>query len=120
MNLFTPSLHQNLHQNISKNFVNFLPIKTIRKIFKEGDLDPLNEEKVIEENSEKIGKSNRDLGILKKTIIFAGAQFGFSICNYLDDINKNEKNNPQFRAIFKCFMHTIFIFSQDLRITKRN
>ena len=52
INVFSPSLHQDLYENLEKCVVNFIPINIIQDILSEEDLDLLVEESVYHKNFE--------------------------------------------------------------------
>ena len=58
INIFSPSLHQDLYQKLVKCFSNYIPIHIIPNILTEADIDTVIEEIV---NNEDFEKSNTEI-----------------------------------------------------------
>ena len=51
--IFSPILHQDLNQKIIKCFSNYIPVNIIPNYLNEADLDPINDEILIDKEFEK-------------------------------------------------------------------
>ena len=114
INIYSPSLHQDLHQKVIKCFINYIPIHKISSILDEEDIDIVIEEIV---NKEDFQKSNTEIenyeGIEEVKYPQEYDDGGIII---LDILIEKEMNDPRVQAMFKRSRHnnlSIFIFSQD-------
>ena len=112
--IYSPSLNQDLYQNLIKCFSNYIPIHIIPNILNEEDIDVVIE-KIVNikdcenpdteiETYESIEELNFPLEYVDGGIII------------LDDLNEKEINDPRVQAMFKSSRHnnlSIFIISQD-------
>ena len=112
--IYSPSLHQDLYQELIKCFTNYIPIRIIPKILNEEDIDIVIEEIVNNKDFEKSGteiETQESIEDLK----FPQEYENISII-VLDDLNQREMEDPRVQAMFKRSRHnnlSIFIISQD-------
>ena len=112
--IYSPSLHQDLYQELIKCFTNYIPIRIIPKILNEEDIDIVIEEIVNNKDFEKSGteiETYESIDDLK----FPQEYENISII-VLDDLNQREMEDPRVQAMFKRSRHnnlSIFIKSQD-------
>ena len=113
--IYSPSLHQDLYQNLIKCFSIYIPINIIPNILNEEDIDLVIEEIV---NNKDFEKSDTEIETYE---LIEGLKFpqeyddagGIII---LDDLNEKEMNDSRVQAMFKRSRHnnlSIFIISQD-------
>ena len=112
--IYSPSLHQNLYQKLSKCFSNYIPIHIIPNILNEEDIDIVIEEIV---NNKDFEKSNTEIETFDniEELRFPQEYENNSII-ILDDLNEKEINNDKIQAMFKRGRHnnlSIFIIRQD-------
>ena len=112
--IYSPSLHQDLYQKLSKCFSNYIPIHIIPNILNEEDIDIVIEEIV---NNKDFEKSNTEIETFDniEELRFPQEYENNSII-ILDDLNEKEINNDKTQAMFKRGRHnnlSIFIISQD-------
>ena len=112
--IYSPSLHQDLHQNVIKCFSIYIPVNIIPYILNEGDINLGIEEivnkKDIEQSDTEI-ETHESIEELKYPQEYHDG--GIII---LDDLNEKEMNDPRVQAMFKRSRHnnlSIFIISQD-------
>ena len=112
--IYSPSLHQDLHQKLKKCFNNHIPIHIIPNNLNEEDIDLVIEEVV---NNKDFEKSNTEIEKYESREELKFPQEfddgGFII---LDDLNEKEMNDPRVQAMSKRSRHnflSIFIISQD-------
>ena len=112
--IYSPSLHQDLYQNLIKCFSNYIPIIIIPNILNQADIDPVIEEIV---DNKDFQKSNNEIETYEsiKDLKFPQKYEIISIF-ILDDLNEKEINNDKIQAMFKRGRHnnlSIFVISQD-------
>ena len=112
--IYSPSLHQDLHQKLIKCFGYYIPIYIIPKILNENDIDIVVEELV---NNKDFEKSDTELETFDSTEEMKYPQeYENNSVIILDDLNEKELNNNKIQALFKRGRHnnlSIFIISQD-------
>ena len=120
--MYSPSLHQDLYQNLFICFSNYIPIHIIPKILTEEDLDLVIEEIV---NNKDFEKSNTEIETYEsiEELKFPQEDENNSII-ILDDLHQTEMDDPRVQAMFKRYRHenlSIFIISQDYdELSKKN
>ena len=112
--IYSPSLHQDLYQNLVKCFSNYIPIHIIPNTLNEVNIDIVIDE--IAKNKD-FEKSNIEIEIFEsiEELKFPQEYENNSIF-ILDDLNQKEMDDPRVQAIFKRSRHnklSIFIISQD-------
>ena len=112
--IYSPSLHQDLYQKITKCFSNYIPIHKIPNILNEDDIDLVLDEvvnNIVFETSDTEIEAWQSIEDLKFP-----QDCGDSIIFFLDDSNEKEINNDKMQAMFKRGRHnnlSVFIISQD-------
>ena len=120
--IYSPSLHQDLYQNLIKCFSNYIPIHIIPNILNEADIDIVIDEVV---NNEDFEKSNTEIETYDniEDLKFPQDYENNSII-ILDDLNQKEMDDPRVQAMFKRSRHnnlSIFIISKDYyELSKKN
>ena len=114
INIYSPSLHQDLYPIIIKCFSNYIPIHIILNILNESDIDIVIEEIV---NNKDFEKSNTEIELYEsiEELKFPQKYENISII-ILDDLNPKEMDDLRVQALFKRSRHnklSIFIISQD-------
>ena len=112
--IYSPSLHQDLYQRLTKCFNNKIPINIISKILNEEDIDIVIQEVI---NNKDFQKSDIEIETFDniEELKFPQDYENNSII-ILDDLNEREINNDKIQAMFKRGNHnnlSIFIISQD-------
>ena len=112
--IYSPSLHQDLYENLIKCFGNYIPIHINPNILNEIDIDIVIEEIV---NNKDFQKSDTEIQTIDniEELRFPQEYEDTSII-ILDDINEKEINNDTIQAMFKRGRHkklSIFIISQN-------
>ena len=112
--IYSPSLHQDLYQKITKCFSNYIPIHIIPNILNETDIDIVFNELV---NNKDFQKSDIEIETYEsiEQLKFPQEYENNSII-ILDDLNQKEMDDPRVQAMFKRSRHnilSIFIISQD-------
>ena len=112
--IYSPSLHQDLYQNLIKRFTNYIPINILPNILSEGHIDIVIEEIV---NNKDFQKSDTEIETYEsiEELKFPQEYENVSII-ILDDLNQKEMDDPRVQAMFKRSRHnnlSIFIISQD-------
>ena len=112
--IYSPSLHQDLYQNLIKRFSNYIPILIITNILIEEDIDVVIGEIV---NNKDFEKSDTEIETYEsiEELKFPQEYENNSIF-VLDDLNQKEMDDPRVQAMFKRSRHnnlSIFIISQD-------
>ena len=112
--IYSPSLHQDLYQNLIKCFSNYIPIHIIPNILNEGDIDIVIEEIV---NNKDFEKSDTEIETFEsiEEVKFP-QEFENNSLIILDDLNQKEMNDSRDQAMFKRSRHnnlSTFIISQD-------
>ena len=112
--IYSPSLHQDLHQKLIKFFTNYIPIHIIPKNLNEEDIDVVIEEIV---NNKDFQKSDTEIETFDNIDELKFPQeYEKNSIIMLDDLNEKEINNDKIQAMFKRGRHnqlSIFINSQD-------
>ena len=114
IDIYSPSLHQDLYQKLIKCFSNYIPIHIIPNILHEEDIDIVIEEIV---NNKDFEKSVIEIETFDNIehLKFPQDYENNSII-ILDDLNQKEMDDPRVQAMFKRSRHnnlSIFIISQD-------
>ena len=112
--IYSPSLHQDLYQKLTKYFSNYIPIHKIPNILKEKDIDVVIEEIVNKKDFEK-SDTERETYESIEDLNFPQDYENNSII-ILDDFNQKEMDDPRVQAMFKRSRHnqlSIFMISQD-------
>ena len=112
--IYSPSLHQDLYQNIIKSFSNHIPIHIKPNTLNEEDIDIVIEEIV---NNKDFQKSDTEIETFEpiENLKFPQESENNSII-ILDDLNQKEMDDPRVQAMFKRSRHnnlSVFIISQD-------
>ena len=112
--IYSPSLHQDLYQKLTKCFTNYIPIQKIPNNLNEEDIDIVIEEVV---NNKDFGKSDTEIEAYES---IEDSKFPQEYENnsiiILDDLNQKEMEDPRGQAMFKRSRHnnlSIFLVSQD-------
>ena len=112
--IFSPSLHQDLYQELFKCFSNYIPINIIPKILYEENIDVVIEEII---NNKDFEKSDTEIETYESVEEFKNPQeYDDGGIVITDDLNEEEKSDPRVQAMFKRSRHnnlSIFIISQD-------
>ena len=112
--IYSPSIHQDLYQKLTKCFSNYIPIQIIPNILNAVYLDSVIEEIV---NNKDFKKSNIELETFDNIEELKYPQeYENNSIIILDDLNEKEINNDKIQAMFKRGRHnnlSIFIISQD-------
>ena len=112
--IYSPSLHQDLYQNLIKCFSNYIPIHIIPNILNEEDIDIVIEEVI---NNKDYEKSDTEIETYDNIEELRYPQeYENNSIIILDDLNEKEINNDKIQAMFKRGRHnnlSIFIISQD-------
>ena len=112
--IYSPSLHQDLYQKLTKCFSNYIPIHIISNILNEEDIDIVIEEIVNNEDFEKSDCEIEKLDNIEDLKI--PQEYENNSIIILDDLNQKEMDDPRVQAMFKRSRHnklSIFIISQD-------
>ena len=112
--IYSPSLHQDLYQNLIICFSNYIPIHIIQNILNEEDIDIVIEELV---NNKDFEKSDTEIETFDNVeeLKLPQKHENNSIIT-LDDLNQKQMDDPRVQAMFKRSRHnnlSIFIISQD-------
>ena len=114
INIYSPSLYQDLYQKLINCFTNYIPIQRIPKTLKEEDTDLVIEEVI---NNEDFQKSDTEIETYESIDELKYPQeYEAGGIIILDDLNEKKINDPPVRAMFKRSRHSflfIFIISQD-------
>ena len=112
--IYSPSLHQNLYQELIKGFSNYIPIQIIPNILIEEDIDIVIEGIV---NNKDFEKSNTEIETYESIEDLKFPQnYEKNSINTLDDLNQKEMDDPRVQAMYKRSRHnnlSNFIISQD-------
>ena len=113
MNIYSPSLHQDLYRKLIKCFSNYIPIHIIPNILNDADIDIVIEEKI---NNKDFEKSNTEIETYESIEELKFPQeYEDGRIIILDDLNERKMNDPRVQAIFKrsrLINLSIFIISQ--------
>ena len=111
--IYSPSLHQDLYQKLTKCFSTYIPIDIFPNILKEEDIFVVIDEIVNKKDFEKSHTEIETFDISTELQFLQDFDAGTII---LDDSNEKEMNDPRIQAIFNQSRHkilSIFIFSQE-------
>ena len=114
INIYSPSVHKDLYQKVTKYFSNYIPIHIIPNILNEEDIDILIDEII---NKKDFERSNTEIETYERIEELKFPQEyedGGNII--LDDLNEKEMNDPRVQARFqrsRQYTLSIFIVSQD-------
>ena len=112
--IYSPSLHQELHQKLIKCFSIYIPIHIIPNILIEEDIDVVIEEIV---NNKDFEKSDTEIETYESVEELKYPQeYDNGGIIILDDLNEKEMNDPRVQAMLKRSRHnnlSIFNISQD-------
>ena len=105
--IYSPSLHQDLHQKLIKCFTNYIPTNIIPNILNENDIDIVIDELV---NNKDVEKSDTEIQTYDNIdeLKFPQEYENNSII-ILDDLNRKEMDDPRVQAIFKRSRHSQLI-----------
>ena len=108
--IYSPSLHQDLYQNLIKCFSNYIPIHIIPNILNEEDIDIVIGEIV---NNKDFEKSDTEVETYEsiEELKFPQECENNSLI-ILDDFNQKEMDDPRVQAMFKRSRHNILSFLQ--------
>ena len=112
--IYSPSLHQDLYQKLTKCFSNYIPNNIVPNILNEEDIDIVIEEIV---NNKDFEKSDTEIETYDniEDLNFPQEYENISII-ILDDLNQKQMDDPRIQAMFKRSRNnnlSIFIISQD-------
>ena len=111
--IYSPSLQQDLYQNLIKCFNNYIPVNIISKILNEEDIDIVIEELV----NKDFQKSDIEIETFNNIEeLKLPQEYENNSIIILDDLNEKEINNDKIQAMFKRGRHNNlsgFIISQD-------
>ena len=112
--IYSPSLHQDLYQEIIEGFSNYIPFHIIPNLLNEEDIDVVFKEIV---NNKDFGKSDTEIETYESIEELNYPQeYENDGIIILHDLNEREMSDPQVQARFKTSRHNnlfIFIISQD-------
>ena len=112
--IYSPSLHQDLHQKLNKCFNNYKPIHVISNILNEEDFDIVIEQRINNKDFEKSDIDKETFDNIEE-LRFPQDYENNSII-ILNDLNEKEINNDKIQAMFKRGRRnnlSTFIISQD-------
>ena len=112
--IYSPSLHQDLYQKLTRCFSNYIPINIIPNILNEDDIDIVIKEVI---NNKVFQKSDTEIETFDNIEeLRYPQQYENNSIIILDDLNEKEINDDKIQAMFKRSRHnniSIFIISQD-------
>ena len=112
--IYSPSVHQDLHQKLIKCLTNYIPIHIIPNIFNEEYIDIVIEERV---NNKDFEKSDTEIETYESIEdLKIPQEYENNSIIILDYLNLKEMDDPRVQAIFKRSRSnnlSIFIISQD-------
>ena len=112
--IYSPSLHQDLYQNIFKCFSNYIPIHIIPNILNEADIDIVIDELI---NYRDFRKSDCEIETFESIEDLKFPQeYEINSNIILDGLNQKKMDDPRVQPMFKRSRHnnlSIFIISQD-------
>ena len=114
INIYSPSLHQDLYQNLIKSFSNYIPIHIIPNILNEENFDVLIEEIVSIKDFQKSDCEIETYETIEGLKFLQ--EYEYISIIILDDLNQEEMDDPRVQAMFKRSRHnnlSVFIISQD-------
>ena len=112
--IYSPSIHQDLYQRLSKCFSNYIPIHIIQNILNEEDIDIVIEEIVKNKDFEKSNTEIETFDNIEK--LKYPQEYENNSIIISDDLNQKEMDDPRVQAMFKRSRHNnlcIFIICQD-------
>ena len=114
INIYSPSLHQNLYQKLIKCFSNYIPLHIVPNIVIDEDIDVVIDELV---NKKVFEKSDTEIETYESIEELKYPQeYEDGGINILDVLNDEEMNDPLVQAMSKRSKHnnlSISIFSQE-------
>ena len=99
INIYSPSLHQDLYQKSIKCFSNFTSFHIIPNILNEEDTDIVIKEKINNKDFEKSDTEIETYESCEELKFPQEYEDGGTII--LDDLNEKERNDPRVQAMFK-------------------
>ena len=114
INIYSPSLHQELYQKKIKCFSNYIPIHIILKTLNEKNFDVVIEEIVSSKDFEKLDCEIETFDNIEE--LKFPQEYENSSIIILDGLNEKESDNEKIQAKFKRGRHnnlSIFINNQD-------
>ena len=112
--IYSPSLHQDLYQELIKCFSNYIPLHINPNILNEQDIDVVIEEVI---KNKDFQKSDTEIETYESIEDLKFPQeYEHNSIIILDDLNQKEMDDPRVQAMFKRSRHnnlSIFIVSQD-------
>ena len=112
--IYSPSLHQDLYQNLIKCSSKYIPLDLIPNILNEEDIDVINDDVVINKDFEKSDTEIKTYESVEEFKFPQESDDGGIII--LDDLNEKEMNDPRVQAMFERSRHnnlSISIISQE-------
>ena len=114
INIYSPSLHQDLYRKLIKCFSNYIAIHMVQNILNEEDIDVVIDEIVNNKDFQKLDTEIETYECLEKVKNPQESDDGVIIIP--DDLNEKEMNAPRVQALFRRSRHnnlSNFIISQD-------
>ena len=112
--IYSPSLHQDIYQKLTKCFTNYIPIHIIPNILNEEDIDVVIEQIVNKKDFEESNTEKETYENIEE--LKYPQQYDDGGIIILDDLNEKEMNDARVQSMFKRSRHnnlSIFIISQD-------
>ena len=106
IHIYSPSVHQDLHQKIIKCFTNYIPIHIIPNISNEEDIDEVIQEIVNDKDFEKSDTEKETYESIEELKFPQEYDDGGN--NILGDLKEKEMNDPRVQAMFKRSRHNNF------------
>ena len=97
--IYSPSLHQDLYQNLIKCFSNYIPINIIPNFLNEEDIDVVIEEIVNNKDFEKTDTEKEKYESIEELKFPQEYEDGDFVI--LDDLNEKEMKDHRVQAMFK-------------------
>ena len=101
--IYSPSLHQDLYQQIFSCFSNYIPIHIIKNILNEQKVDTIFDEIIKKKDFRKSYSEIETFGIIEELKYPQDYDDGGIII--LDDLNEKEMNNPRVQPTFDRSRH---------------
>ena len=114
VNIYSPSLHQDLYQKLIKCFSKYIPIHIIPKILDEEDINVVIDEIINDKNFQKPDTEIETYESIEELKFPQGYEDGGIII--IDDLNEKEMITSRVQAMFKRSRHnnlSIFINSHE-------
>ena len=106
--IYSPSLRQDLYQNLIKCFTNYIPIYNIPNFSNEEDIDLVIEEIVNNKDFEKSDTEIETFDNIEEPKY--PQEYEYKSIILLDGLKEKEVNNDKIQAMFKRGRHNIFIY----------